>query len=58
VKNRAGKIVVNELKFTGSDDPEDQQKFEGRNWAGHELSTMIAYKAKLHGIEAYIQKAE
>lgn len=58
VKNRAGKIVVNELKFSSSDDPEEQQKFEARNWAGHELSTMIQYKAKLHGIETYIQKAQ
>ncbi|MEQ9442767.1 MAG: transposase [Cyclobacteriaceae bacterium] len=56
LKNRAGRIVVNEVTFTQSSDPEDQKQFEAKNWAGSELSQMIAYKAKIYGIVVTINK--
>lgn len=55
MRNRAGKIVVNEIKFT-KDSPIEEQQFEARNWAASELSSMITYKAKLNKIEVFINK--
>lgn len=56
LKERAGNIIINEVKFSKKDDPEDAKKFETRNWAGHELSQMVAYKAKMNHIGTYINK--
>ncbi|MEQ9440354.1 MAG: hypothetical protein RIG62_14970 [Cyclobacteriaceae bacterium] len=58
IKHRAAKMVVNELALPEQPNQKNQAVFQARNWAGSALSTMIAYKAKMHGIEVLIQKAE
>lgn len=56
IRNRCGAIHLIEWKLDPKMNDEEKLKFEGRNWAGHMLKSMVEYKAKMHNIELTVEE--
>jgi len=56
IKYQCGIINFFEVKQASLTD--DQKKFLGRNWAGHQLKEMVSYKAKINGIQVFVHELE